>query len=331
MPKTTLRLACALYDRMLPLYTGEVQPEGIDLQFIVNDDPRGLFDRMGGRQEYDVAEMSSSEFITRADAGDNPFVALPVFPSRLFRHGFIVVNRRSGIRQPKDLEGRRIGVQLYTMTAAVFIRGLLSHEYGVDLSTIRWVQGAIDRPGAHGNPTVRPLLAPVDIEINTSDYSLNDLLERQEIDAVIGSHLPAALRRNPDVERLFPDFAQVEAAYYQRTGIFPIMHMITIRRDVYERTPFIAESLYRAFCESKALALQRMRFPGALRYMLPWLIDAVEQTDRVFGKDPWPYGIGPNRRTLEALTQYMTEQSMIRQKPELEKLFLACETHSANN
>ena len=179
MPNVKLRFACSLYDRMLPLYTKEVQPEGIDLDFIISDDPRETFDRMVRDLAYDLSEMSSSEFVTRMSRGACPFVALPVFPSRIFRHGFIVVNRRSGIRHPKDLEGRRVGVQLYTMTAAVFIRGMLQHEYGVDLSTIHWVQGGMDHAGTHGSPTVLPLLKPVDIEINTSNHSLSDLLERR--------------------------------------------------------------------------------------------------------------------------------------------------------
>ena len=214
MPNVKLRFACALYDRMLPLYTREVRPEGIDLEFIVSDDPRETFDRMVRDQAYDLSEMSSSEFVSRMARGQCPFVALPVFPSRLFRHSFIAINKRSGIRQPKDLEGRRVGVQLYTMTAAVFIRGLLQHEYGVDLSTIHWVQGAMDAPGAHGSPTVLPLLEPVDIEINRSNYSLSELLERGEIDAIIGATAPKSLGINPDIARLFPDYDRIEVEYY---------------------------------------------------------------------------------------------------------------------
>jgi 4,5-dihydroxyphthalate decarboxylase len=254
--------------------------------------------------------------------GQSPFVALPVFPSRLFRHGFITINRRSGIRHPKDMEGRRIGVQLYTMTAAVFIRGLLAHEYGVDLSTIHWVQGAMDSPGAHGSPTVLPLLKPVDLEINTSNYSLSELLERGEIDAIIGATLPKSLGKNPEIARLFPDYDRVEAAYYRKTRIHPIMHLVAIRRDVYEVHPFIAASLYRAFCDAKALALQHMRFSGALRYMLPWLMASVDQIDDVFGGDPWPYGVEANRPTLEALVTYLADQSIIAAPMPLEDLFL---------
>ena len=174
MAKLPLSFACALYDRMQPLYTGEVTPEGIDLNFIAIDQPRPIFDRMSGGQEFDVAEYSSSEFVQRFANKQCPFVALPVFPSRAFRHGFIAVHRKAGIKGPKDLEGKRVGVPLYTMTAAIFIRGLLQHEYGVDLSKIQWVQGAMNTPNAHGSPTVLPLLKPVAIEQNRSGKSMSD-------------------------------------------------------------------------------------------------------------------------------------------------------------
>ena len=322
MPNVKLRFACGLYDRMLPLYTKDVQPEGIDLEFIVNDDPRETFDRMVRDLAYDLSEMSSSEYVQRTSRGQSPFVALPVFPSRIFRHGFITINCRSGIRQAKDLEGKRVGVQLYTMTAAVFIRGLLQHEYGVDLSSIHWVQGAMDSPGAHGSPTVLPLLKPVDIEINTSNHSLSELLERGDIDAIIGATLPQSLHTNPDIVRLFADYDQVEAAYYRKTKIHPIMHLVAIRRDVYEQHPFIAKSLYRAFCDSKTLALQHMRFSGALRYMLPWLMKAVDQIDDVFGGDPWPYGVDANRPTLEALVTYLVDHGIIASPMKVDDLFV---------
>lgn len=167
-----MTFACGLYDRMLALYAGGVQPDGIDLNFIPVDNPRDLFDRMGGGLEFDAAEMSSSEYITRFASGSCPFVALPVFPSRVFRHGFIAVDTRV-IRKPTDLAGKRIGVQLYTMTAAIWIRGLLQHDYDVDLSTIEWVEGAIDRPSSHGKPTILPPLKPVSITVNQSGKSLS--------------------------------------------------------------------------------------------------------------------------------------------------------------
>jgi 4,5-dihydroxyphthalate decarboxylase len=318
-----VRFACGLYDRMLPLFTGQVRPEGVDLDFQVMDDPRAIFDRMSGGQEFDCAELSASEFITQVAAGDCPFVALPVFPSRMFRHGMISVNRRAGISGPKDLAGKRIGVPLYTMTAAVFIRGLLESDYGVDLSGVTWVQGAINRAGSHGNPTVRPMHRPARIEINTSGRTLSDLIAAGEIDAIIGTSLPDALRTDPDVQRLFPDFRRLEQDYYRRTKIFPIMHLVALRRELHEAHPGLAGSLYQAFNASKAAALAQMRYTGALRYMLPWMVAEIEDNDGIFGADPWPYGVGPNRPTLEALMSYMVAQGLIARPIDVDKLFVA--------
>ena len=180
MSKLPITFACGLYDRMLALHTKEVQPDGIDLNFLAIDNPREIFDRMSGALEFDASEMSSSEFVARHAAGDCPFVALPVFPSRVFRHGHIAVNRRS-IASPKDLAGKRIGVPLYTMTAAIFIRGLLQHDFGVDLSQVRWIEGAINEAKPHGHPTKLKLAKPVSIEPNASGKSLSELLEAGEI------------------------------------------------------------------------------------------------------------------------------------------------------
>ena len=317
-----LTFACGLYDRMLPLYTGEVKPRGVELDYRIMEDPREVFDRMARGLEFDVAEMSSSELISRMSAGQCPFVAIPVFPSRVFRHGFIFVNARSGIRTPKDLEGRRVGVALYTMTAAIWIRGHLQHDYGVDLSTIRWVQGSINSPGAHGSPTVLPMVKNPRLEVNASGKSLSRLLEEGGIDAITGAQLPEAYGRNPDVRRLFPDFRRVEQDYYRRTRIFPIMHLTVIKRAKYEESPAIATALYRAFCESKERALAKMRYLGTLRYMLPWLAADLDEINELFGGDCWPYGIEPNRPTLEALIRYMVEQSIIAAPLKVEDLFV---------
>jgi 4,5-dihydroxyphthalate decarboxylase len=321
MPALPITFACGLYDRMLALQTGEIKPDGIDLNFITIDNPREIFDRMSNRLEFDACEMSSSEFVTRFAAKRLPFVALPVFASRVFRHGFIVVNRNF-VKSAKDLAGKRIGVPLYTQTAAIFIRGLMQHDLGIDLSSIEWIQGAINEPGAYGNPSVMPLLKPVNIKPNNSGKSLSDLLEAGDIHAIIGSNLPRALKRNPDVVRLFPDYRAREKDYFSRTRIFPIMHLIVIRNDVYERHPFVATSLYNAFGAAKDLAREKMRFSGTLRYMLPWLPDDVEEIDALFGGDCWPYGIEPNRPTLEALVTYMVEQGLIPSPIPIETLFV---------
>jgi 4,5-dihydroxyphthalate decarboxylase len=321
--KLPLTFACGLYDRMLRLYTGEVAPAGIDLKFLANDEPRDIFDRMGGKLEFDASEMSSSEYISRFATGQCPFVAVPVFASRVFRHGFIFFNAKSGIRMPKDLEGKRVGVPLYTMSAAIWIRGLLQHEYGVDLSRIRWVQGALRKAGAHGKPTVAPLLKQPTIEINNSGKSLSKLLADGDIDAVISSRPVEGVGTNPEIRRMFANYREVEKDYYRRTRIFPIMHLVAIRRDVHEAHPFVAQSLYDALCESKDRALMQMKERGALRYMLPWLPADMDEIDEVFGGDPWPYGIEANRPTLEALVQYMVEQHFIPKRIAIEDLFVA--------
>jgi len=321
MSPLPISFACAAYDRMVPFLTGDVRPAGIDLNFIPIASPRETFDRMAGGLEFDAAEFSSSEFISRMSAGTCPFVALPVFPSRMFRHGFITVNS-SVVRTPKDLAGKRIGVPLYTMTAAVWIRGILTHEYGVDLSGVRWVQGATNTSGRHGNPTVPPLLKHVTIENNATDKSLSDLLEAGAIDAIIGADIPLALRHNSSVRRLFPDFPKVEADYYRRTGIYPIMHLVALKREIHERHPFVATSLYQAFCRAKAIALVRMRQAGMLATMMPWMLAQIEEMDAVFGPDPWPYGVADNRKTLEALVSYLTEQSLITKPIPVDDLFV---------
>jgi 4,5-dihydroxyphthalate decarboxylase len=301
---------------------GEVRVEGIDLNCITLESGRDVFDRMIGGREFDVAELSASEYISLSGAGDCPFVALPVFPSRVFRHGYIFINARAGVRTPKDLEGRRIGLPLYTQTAAIWARGHLQHQFDVDLSAVRWVQGAVEKGGTHGRPHAPPLLRPVDIAQNDGGEPLDVLLARGEIDALIGSRKPDSLGRHPDVVRLFPDYRALERRLYESTGIFPIMHLIAIRRDLYERQRWIATSLYKAFIESKRRALARLRYAGSLAAMLPWLPAEIEEIDEVFGGDAWPYGIEPNRATLQALVQYMFEQDFIAQPIPIETLFV---------
>jgi 4,5-dihydroxyphthalate decarboxylase len=322
MGQPTLTFACGLYDRVLPLYTGEVKPVGMDLNFLGINSPREIFDRMGGGQEFDASEFSSSEFVSGLSAGTTPFVALPFFPSRVFRHSMITINKRSGIKSPKDLAGKRVGTALYTQTAAIFIRGMLQHDYDVDMSKIHWVQGALNHVGSHGNPSAPPLLKKVDIEIADPHKSLNELIDKGEIDAIIATNLPTCMKHNPDVVRLFPNYREVERDYYKRTGIFPIMHLVAMRRDVHEKYPFAASSLYEALKQSRARTLARLRDTGALRYMLPWMTADLDEIDEVFGGDPWPDGIEANRKTLEALVLYLYEQGLIAKTMPIEDIFV---------
>ena len=305
----------------MPLRTGEIRAEGVDLDFVAIENVREIFDRMGASAEFDLSEFSSSEYIGRIGRGDRTLVALPVFPSRMFRHGFIFVNCNR-IAEPKDLEGKRIGVALYTQTAALWIRGMLASEYGVDLSGVTWVQGAIQVAGAHGNPSAPPLLKLPEIETNDSGKSLDQLLDAGEIDAIIGARVPACYRRNPDIVRLFPGYVDVERDYFKRTRIHPIMHLVAMRRDVYEKNPWAAGAMLKAFNAARDRAQELMRIDVAPRYMLPWLQRDIEEIDEVFGSEPWPYGIEANRPTLEALVQYMVEQHYIPRVIPLNELFV---------
>jgi 4,5-dihydroxyphthalate decarboxylase len=322
MARLPLTFACGRYDRTQALRSGEVQPEGIDLNYIAIEASREIFDRMVGNKEFDCAELSTSEYVRMVDAGEKDFVAIPVFPSRCFRHGFIFINRNAGIRTPKDLEGKRIGTGLYTQTAAVWIRGHLHNDFGVDFSNVKWVQGAIEKAGPHGQPTTRPLLKPVDIVENESPYSLAELLARGEIDAMIPARRPPNFGKNPDIVRLFPNFSEIERDLYRRTKIHPVMHLLAIRRDVYERHPWIATSLFKAFQEAKDFAVDLMRVSITQSTMFPWHLDAFDEIETLMGGDPWPYGIEPNRSTLEALISYLHQQHMISRKMPVEELFV---------
>jgi 4,5-dihydroxyphthalate decarboxylase len=245
-----------------------------------------------------------------------------VFPSIAFRLGYIAVNRKSGIKAPKDLEGKRIGLPLYTMTAAIFINGMLHHEFGVDLSKIHWVQSAMNTSGAHGSPTVLPLLKKVSIEHNTSKKTLGQLLAAGEIDATLGTSLPEEIRSNPDIVRLFPNYVEVDKDFYKRKKIYPIMHLVVIKKSVYERYPFIATSLYDAFVKSKQIALEKLFNLRAVRYMTPFLMREINDIWDVFNGDPWPYGVEPNRQTLEALITYQQTLGLISAPVKVDDLFV---------
>jgi 4,5-dihydroxyphthalate decarboxylase len=323
MPRLSVTYASCKYDRIEALRSGEVRAEGIDLNVMVFPSGRQIFDRMVGGQEFDASELSASEFISLMGRGDCPLVAIPVFPSRVFRHGYIFVNKRSGIRAPKDLEGRRVGLPLYTQTASIWVRGHLMHQFGVNIDAIDWVQGAVETGGTHGHPHALPLLRPVPIEQNRSGRPLAELLAAGEIDALVGSRKPPSFGTHPDVVRLLPNHHALDRELYQRERIFPIMHLVAIRRALYEQHPWIAANLYAAFVEAKRIARARLRYAGSLAAMLPWLQDEIEEIDEVFpGGDPFAYGVEPNRPTLKALVQYMVEQYFISRATPIEELFV---------
>jgi 4,5-dihydroxyphthalate decarboxylase len=315
-----LGFACGKYDRTEALRTGDVTVAGVDLNYIAIERPREIFDRLVTGGDFGAAELSASEFIAMQARGDRRFVAIPVFPARAFRHSFIFVNRHAGISRPGDLAGRRIGVPIYTQTAAVWLRGHLTHQYGVDLSQVRWVQGAVDDPGSHGAGGQPALLQPANIEINQSGRSLTDLLVAGEIDVLLGARAPA--RPHPDVVRLFPNYRDVEQDFWRATGIFPIMHLVVLRRALHEREPWLAGALHEACVAAKDWAQTRLKNAPAHRSMLPWTNREVQDAAGLFGDDLWPYGVAPNRPTLQALVAYMAEQHLIAAPMPIDDLFV---------
>jgi 4,5-dihydroxyphthalate decarboxylase len=321
MTRLPLTFACGPYDRMEALDRGIVQPEGIDLRYIAIQSPPEIFARMIKTRSFDVAEMSMAHYVIMRLRGEFPYVAIPVFPSRVFRHGYVFVNRDAGIADAKDLEGKRVGVQEYRQTAGVWVRGILRHEYGVDLDSIRWVEGGVNVPRAPDEDMdIRPV-RKLPIEIIPGDRTLNGMLEAGEIDAYFGARRPDALDNGRNVARLFPDYRAREKAYYEKTGFHPIMHTVVIREELYREHPWIAESLYKACEEAKAWALKQMRFSGAQRLMLPWLYDEIAEMDALMGKKAWAYGLEPNRATLEAFLAYLVEQHFLEAVVPIEDLF----------
>src|SRR5712691_3713509 len=311
MHKLDLTLACGRYDRTQPLIDGRVQAEGVDLTFLPLL-PGETFWRMLNHGEFDVSEMSLSSYTILRSEGDTRFVAIPVFPSRVFRHSAIYVRADSGIERPEDLRGKRVGVGDYQMTAAVWVRGLLTHEYGVAPEQVEWVVG---------NP-IRGIKPPEGIRLVSMppDTTLEAMLERGEIDALASVIIPEGLGKT--VRRLFRDPRQVEAAYYKKTGIFPIMHTVVLKTSLYQEKPWLAVSLYRAFCRARDLAYRTMYDTNALTVSLPWVIDEVEATRAVFGPQIWDYSIEGSRPTLNALVAYLDEQKLSRRRMKVEELFV---------
>ena len=314
MAKLRLTLACGPYDRTQALRAGTIAPDGIELNYITLQ-PAEIFWRMLQYREFDVAEMSLSNYTTLVSQGDPPFIAIPVFPSRVFRHGYFFVNPDKGIGHPRDLAGKRGGVPEYSMTAAVYMRGLLQHEYGVLPKQIEWVQGRADRLGRKLPPDVRLTQAP-------SGTELGDLLERGEIDFMLTANNPLSFRRgSPKVRRLFPDYAELEKDYYRRTKIYPIMHTIVIRREILERDPWVALSLYKAFCAAKERSYELLLETGSPKASFAWLQPMIEEERRIIGADWFPYGIESNRESLGSLLQYTHEQGLSGRPLRVEELF----------
>lgn len=321
MPKLNLTLACAGYDRTRALKDGTVQPDGISLNYLEQPSEETFF-RMLRNQEFDVAELSLSSYMISMAKPDRPFVAIPVFPSRYFRHSCIYVNKKSGIREPKDLIGKRVGTPEYQMTAAVWIRGILADEFDVPVDSMQYLTGGGEQPGRSEKIKLK-LPDNIKVEPIPSDKTLAGMLRDGEIDALYTARTPSSFDpAGGNVVRLFPDYLSVEMSYYRKTRIFPIMHLIAIRREVYEANRWIAQSLYKAFVQSQELVYRQLAETTALRTMLPWQNAWLEQTRNEMGDDFWPYGIPANRHTLETLSRYSVDQGLTSRLLSPEELFV---------
>jgi len=320
MPALRLTLACWDYDRTRALMDGTVAPDGIELVYL-NQPVEETFFRMMRYREFDCSEMSLSSYVASLQAQNPPFVAIPVFPSRFFRHSCIFVSAKSGIRQPADLKGKRIGVPEYQMTAPVWIRGILSDDHGVKVTDVEHYSGGEEEPGRDEKlkldlpPNIRLRAIP-------GDKTLSRMLADGELDALVTARAPSTFHQEPDkVKRLFPNYVEVEKDYYRRTKIFPTMHTVVIRRDVYAKNPWVAQSLYKAFAEAKAKAYALYDQTAALPAMVPWLVAELEEARREMGEDWWPYGLEPNRKVLETFLRYHHEQGLSRRRFTPDELF----------
>lgn len=326
--KLPITLACGLYDRTFGLRDGSVPVEGVDLNFLPMM-PVETFRRQGRHAEFDASEFSLSTFMVLHSRGDRRFVGIPVYPSRRFRHEHVWISTRAGIHSPKDLKGKRVGVQEFVQTAALWIRGFLQHDYGVRTQDVEWYFGGYNEPDPHFKPRIQlELPAEVRARVIPGDQCIDAMLERGELDAVLPA-VPASFRKgSPNVARLFPDYRATEEEYFRRTRIFPIMHVVVVKRGIYEKHPWLAQSLYKAFVKAKELAIHRLTTSPPLHATLPWLTEQIEATQRVMGKDYWSFGLEENRHVLETAAQYALEQGLLAKPIERVDDLFAAETRA---
>jgi 4,5-dihydroxyphthalate decarboxylase len=320
MSKLQLSLACWDYDRTRALADGSVRAEGIDL--VYNDlFVEETFFRMLRNREFDIAEMSLSSYCVSLMRDDPAFIAIPVFPSRFFRHSCIFVSAKSGIREPKDLAGKRIGVPEYQMTAPVWIRGILQDEYGVDPAGCEYWTGGEEEPGRDEKLKLE-LPAKFKVKPIGPEQTLSKMIAAGELDAMHTARTPSSFHTQPDnVKRLFGNFVEIEKSYYRKTRIFPIMHTVVIRRDLYEKNRWIAQSLAKAFAQAQRKTYENLNTSMALTTMLPWQSAHVEEARALLGEDWWPYGVEPNRHVLETFVRYHHEQGLSKRRLKVEELF----------
>ncbi len=309
MTRLRLTFACGDYDRTRALAEGTIRPDGIELNYLRLPVEETFF-RMMRHREFEVAEMSLSSYVKSLSTEPAPFVALPVYTSRMFRHGAIYCNAQAGLSGPEDLRGKLIGSPEYQLTACVWVRGILADRHAVPVDSVRYVTGGQESPGRIEKAAV-DLGSSIDVSPIPAGKTLSAMLAAGEIDALYTPRIPSPFAAgDPRVRRLFPDPVAAEKEYYSATGIFPIMHVVVVRRDVYDQNPWVAQSLYKALLLAKREAFANLYDSSALRFMLPWLNQDLEAAKALMGEDYWSYGLDANVDTLSTFLRYHHEQRL---------------------
>lgn len=318
-----LTLASWDHDRVMALHDGRVTVPGVTLSSVIETTQK-LFPLAVGSAPHDITEMSISSYVLQVSRGEGDYIAIPAFVSRAFRHSGFFARRGSGIESPADFAGRRIGVPEYQMTAALWMRGVLGDDYGVAPEGIHWRTGALDE-GIRRERLALDLPEGMQVEPIADGETLQDLLLRGEIDGLLAPKPPKAfLDGNPDLIRLFPDFEKAEQEYHRRTGFFPIMHVIGVKKSVADAHPWLPRALYDGFVQARDLAITRLRkvwLGNANRLSLPWLNASMERTIASLGADYWSYGFAANRAELDAVSRYSVEQFLAKDRVRPEALF----------
>jgi 4,5-dihydroxyphthalate decarboxylase len=320
MSKLELSLAVGLYDRTFAIFDGQALVEGCEINAVPLL-PEEAFHRAFKHREFDVTEMSLSSHTVMTARGDPHYIGIPAFTSRVFRHSGIYIRTDRGIKRPEDLKGKVVGLPEYQQTANVWIRGILQDEHGVHATDIKWRSGGIEEPGRDERAPIK-LPANIDLQQIPRGRTLSDMLATGEIDAMMTARAPSVfVRGTPKVDRLFPDYVTEEEAYFRRTKIFPIMHLIGIRRSLVERHPWLAVSVFKAFAKAKEIALDDLSLIGHLAVTLPWPVADLDRARKLMGHDFWSYGIDANRHTLETIMRYSVEQGLVSKLLAVEDLF----------
>ena len=320
MSDLNLTLGCVAYDHVRDLETGAVKPEGIALRVIHCDVPEDVFGRFMRTREWDISEMSFGRYVSLRSRGANAFTAIPVFPSRVGRISAFYVPADSPIKDASELAGKRVGTPEWAQTATIYARGWLAEEAGVDLKSVHWVQTGVDHPG-RPEPVALDLPAGIEVE-RVTDRSIWQMVTEGDLDAFVAAQMPRAMvAGDARVRRLYPDHRSAEEAYHTKTGIFPIMHVIVIMNDVLEEYPWVAMNMFKAFEQAKNNSLARLTSPMFSYIPVPWgFVDAMRAQAR-FGPDIWPYGLEPNRPTLEGFLRFADAQGVTHKPLKPEDLF----------